>query len=258
MVASPGLAVKQPNGISIMLKRINQTHESLAECAKIHHAQKAFMSAAPPFTIVSVDPHPLLRRGLASVIAAETDLRLVAETDNGAAALELYRSLRPDLLLTELRLPDMHGLQLIAAVRGICPPARIVVLCADGGEARMLRAMKAGASGYLLKDMPRTRLLDALRLVLRGGRCIPAAVAALLDDGGLADGLSRREVEVLQLAALGNTNRLIGVALGLAEQTIKVHMKSILSKMAARDRTHAVSMALGRGVIEPHGAPPYS
>jgi DNA-binding NarL/FixJ family response regulator len=203
-----------------------------------------------PMRILLVDDHPLLREGMAAVIQGERDLELVGEASNGREAIERFRELRPDVTLMDLQMPEMDGVSATIAIRAEWSDARIVILTTYRGDAQALRALKAGASGYLLKNMIRTDLLDAIRSVHTGHRYIPQEIAAELAAHVTDDALSPRELEVLKRVAAGNSNRLVGLQLTLSEDTIKAHMKSIMSKLAANDRTHAVTIALKRGIID--------
>jgi DNA-binding NarL/FixJ family response regulator len=200
--------------------------------------------------ILLVDDHPLLREGMAAVIQGERDLELVGEASNGREAIERFRELRPDVTLMDLQMPEMDGVSATIAIRAEWSDARIVILTTYRGDAQALRALKAGASGYLLKNMIRTDLLDAIRSVHTGHRYIPQEIAAELAAHVTDDALSPRELEVLKRVAAGNSNRLVALQLSLSEDTIKAHMKSIMSKLAANDRTHAVTIALKRGIID--------
>lgn len=204
----------------------------------------------PPITVMTVDDHPLFREGIASVLADEEDMRLVAQASSGQEAIECYRRLRPDVTLMDIQMPDMNGIDATCAIRRDFPAARIVVLTTYEGDVHAQRAIKAGATGYLLKSMLRKELLTTVRNVHAGGRSIAPAVACGLVGLWHAETLSRREVEVLRLAGGGQSNKRIGVHLAISEETVKVHMKSILSKLGASDRTHAVTKAIARGILE--------
>jgi DNA-binding NarL/FixJ family response regulator len=200
--------------------------------------------------VLAVDDHPLLREGIAAVIEDEEDIELVAEAASGHEAIELFRKHRPDVTLMDLQMPGMNGIDAIVAIRSEFPNARFVVLTTYQGDVQALRALKAGASGYLLKNMLRRELLDTIRAVNAGRRRIPPEIAAELADHVTEDALSDREIEVLRKVAAGNSNKIIGVQLSVSEATIKGHMKSIMAKLSANDRTHAVTIATKRGFID--------
>jgi DNA-binding NarL/FixJ family response regulator len=206
-------------------------------------------SPAPRVKVLTADDHPLIRDGLAAVIGAQPDMAVVGEASNGEEALEQYRELRPDVMLMDLRMPVMDGLTAIRAIVAEFPGARIVALTTYDGDEDIHRALEAGAKGYLLKDMLRTEVLHAIRAVHRGQRVIPAPVAARLAEYTPRVELTEREVEVLRLVAKGFSNRQIGELLGRTEGTVKVHIKNILEKLDADDRTEAVTVALQRGII---------
>jgi DNA-binding NarL/FixJ family response regulator len=200
--------------------------------------------------ILAVDDHPLLREGIAAVLDGEDEFELVAEGTSGAEAIELFRVHRPDVTLMDLQMPGMNGIDAIIAIRSEFPNARFVVLTTYQGDVQALRALKAGASGYLLKNMMRKELLDTIRIVHAGRRRIPPEIAAELADHVTDDALSDREVEVLRRVATGNSNKIIASQLNVSEATVKGHMKSILSKLGANDRTHAVTIAMKRGFLD--------
>ena len=200
--------------------------------------------------VLAVDDHPLLRDGIAAVMNGEEDLELVAQGASGAEAVELFRIHRPDVTLMDLQMPGMNGIETISAIRREFPNARFIVLTTYQGDIQALRALKAGAMGYLLKNMLRKELLDTIRKVHSGKRCIPPEIAAELADHVTDDGLSDREIEVLKGVATGHSNKIIASQLVVSEATVKGHMKSILSKLGANDRTHAVTIAMKRGYLE--------
>ena len=201
-------------------------------------------------SILSVDDHPLLREGIAAVLQDEADIVLAAEATNGKEAIESFRAHRPDVTLMDLQMPVMNGIEAIVEIRREFPNARFIVLTTYQGDAQALRALKAGASGYLLKNMLRKNLVETIRLVHAGKRCIPPEIAAGLADHVTEDALTEREVQVLRAVAMGNSNKIIAGRLNVSEATVKGHMKSILSKLAANDRTHAVTIAMRRGFID--------
>jgi DNA-binding NarL/FixJ family response regulator len=201
-------------------------------------------------SILSVDDHPLLREGIAAVLQDEADIVLAAEATNGKEAIESFRAHRPDVTLMDLQMPVMNGIEAIIEIRREFPNARFIVLTTYQGDAQALRALKAGAAGYLLKNMLRKNLVETIRLVHAGKRCIPPEIAAGLADHVTEDALTEREVQVLRAVAMGNSNKIIAGRLNVSEATVKGHMKSILSKLAANDRTHAVTIAMRRGFID--------
>ncbi|MCX2861904.1 response regulator transcription factor [Paucibacter sp. PLA-PC-4] len=204
-----------------------------------------------PIRVLTVDDHPLLREGIAAVLKRQADMQVVGEACNGLEALAQFRLLLPDITLMDLQMPEMDGVEAIAAIRNEYPQARILVLTTYKGDAQSWRALRAGALGYLLKSSLRTDLLAAIRAVHAGGRWIPAEIARELVNHAGEEPLTQREIEVLQRIAAGNSNREVGAMLSLSEETIKARMKSILAKLGAKDRTHAVSIALKRGLIQP-------
>jgi DNA-binding NarL/FixJ family response regulator len=183
-------------------------------------------------------------------LEAQEDMMLVGEAGNGREAVESFRRLRPDVTLMDLRMPDMSGLAAIAAIRADFPDARIIVLTTYSGDAQAAAALKAGAAGYLLKNLVRKELIETIRTVHAGKRRIPAQIATEIAEHMADDALTEREVEVLRAVAAGKSNKLIAAELAIAEGTVKTHMKSILPKLDASDRTHAVMIALKRGILD--------
>lgn len=208
------------------------------------------MDASNPIRILTVDDHPMLREGIAAAIRRQADMLLIAEAQDGKEAVELFRAHRPDITLMDLQMPAMSGIDAITAICKEFPSARIIVLTTYSGDAQATRAFKAGASGYLLKNMLRKELIDTIRSVYGGRKRIPPEIAREMAEHHIDDALTEREMEVLREVAAGNSNKIIAEHLKISEQTVKTHMKIILAKLAANDRTHAVTIALKRGIIE--------
>lgn len=200
--------------------------------------------------ILCVDDHPLLREGIAALLANQKDMKLVAEASTGKEAITQYRSHRPDVTLMDLQMPEMGGIDAIMAIRSEFREARIIVLTTYGGDALAQRALKAGAKAYILKSHVRTDLLEMIRAVHAGGKRIHPEVAADIAAHATDDALTAREIEVLSLIASGKSNKLIAAQLSVTEETVKGHVKNILSKLGAKDRTHAVTLGLKRGIIQ--------
>jgi DNA-binding NarL/FixJ family response regulator len=203
-----------------------------------------------PIRVLSVDDHPLLREGIAALVASQQDMTLIGEASNGLEAIEQFRKYHPDVTLMDLQMPDMDGVEAMNAIRGEFSEARIIVLTTYQGDVQILRALKAGARAYLLKGLLRKELLETIRAVHAGQKRIPAELAAQLADHAADDALTSREIEVLRLISAGNANKLIADQLRITEETVKGHVKNILSKLGANDRTHAVTIGLKRGIIE--------
>jgi DNA-binding NarL/FixJ family response regulator len=206
--------------------------------------------STPSIRILSVDDHPLLQEGIAAMIRSQPDMELAGEARSGRDALQRFRELKPDVTLMDLRLPDMNGIDVMIAIRGEFPDARIVVLTTFEGDAEIQRALAAGARGYLLKSMPPRELLEGIRQVHAGKKRIPAEIAARLAEHLSDEALTTREVEVLRQVAGGNRNRDIAERLFISEETVKVHVKHIMDKLGAHDRTEAVAIAIRRGIIQ--------
>lgn len=200
--------------------------------------------------ILTVDDHPLLRKGIAALVNVEPDLKVIAEVSNGKDALDAFRSCRPDVTLMDLQMPGGDGLDAINAIRREFPEARIVVLTTYSGDMHVLRALKAGARGYILKGHMHKELLDTIRAVHAGQKRIPPDIAAQLAEHATDDALTEREIEVLRLIAAGNGNKQIADQLSISEATVKSRITNILSKLGANDRAHAVTIGLKRGIIE--------
>jgi DNA-binding NarL/FixJ family response regulator len=209
------------------------------------------MSSAPNLIrILAVDDHALLRKGIAALVNAEPDMKLVAEASSGQEAIEKFRQHRPDVTLMDLQMADLNGAEAISRIQSEFPDARIVVLTTYTGDAQVLRALRAGARGYILKGHVHRELLETIRAVHAGQKRIPPDIAAELAEHAADDALSPREIDVLRLIAAGNSNKLIADQLSIGEATVKSHVTNILSKLGANDRAHAVTIGLKRGIIE--------
>jgi DNA-binding NarL/FixJ family response regulator len=200
--------------------------------------------------VLSVDDHPLLREGIAALISNQSDMELVGEAANGREAVELFRKHHPDITLMDLQMPEMSGIDAMGAIRGEFPDARIIVLTTYAGDVQVIRALKAGARAYLLKGLLRKELLETIRAVHAGQKRMPAEVAAEIAEHATDDALTAREIDVLRLIAGGNANKEIAIQLSITEETVKGHVKNILAKLGANDRTHAVTIGLKRGIID--------
>ena len=208
-------------------------------------------SVSKRIRVMIVDDHPLMRAGLAGEINAQADMCVVSESADGEEAITSFRSHRPDVTLMDLRMPKLGGIEAIEAIRREYPQSRFVVLTTASGDVQVLRAIKAGAVGYLLKNVLRTELTETIRLVHAGRRRIPPEIAQQVAEHALDDEVSEREATVLKHIARGRSNKIIADQLGISENTVKNHVKSLLSKLGASDRTHAVTLALKRGLLEP-------
>ena len=202
-----------------------------------------------PISVLIVDDHPMLRTGLAEAIASQDDMRVAGEAGNGNEAIAQYLALRPDVTVMDVSMPEMGGVDALVEIRRQCPQARIIMLTTYKADAAILRAVQSGAAGFLLKSTLRNELLDTIRAVHAGQRCIPPEIAMELAQNMGRGPVSPREVEVLQYAAGGRSNREIAAELAISEETVKAHMKNVLAKLNANDRTHAVTIALRRGII---------
>ena len=208
------------------------------------------MSAPARVRVLSIDDHPLLREGISAMIRSQRDMELVAEASTGKEGLERFREHRPDITLMDLRLPDMNGIDAMAAIRTEFPDARVIILTTYEGDVEIQRALEAGARGYLLKSMPPKELLDGIRQVHAGKKRIPPEIVAQLAEHLSDETLTAREVEVLRQVAGGNRNRDIAERLFISEETVKVHVKHVMEKLGASDRTEAVAIAIRRGIIQ--------
>lgn len=203
-----------------------------------------------PIRILLVDDHMLLREGVRAVVSTQDDMEIAGEASGGGEAIEAYARIQPDLVLMDLQMADMSGVDAITAIRAASPHARIIVLTTYSGDGRAIKALRAGAMGYLLKASLRNQLLEAIRSVHHGGKHLDASVATAIALHVLDEDLTEREVSVLTLAAWGNSNKQIAARLELSEETVKGHMKALFAKLGASDRTHAVTIAAKRGLIE--------
>ncbi len=199
--------------------------------------------------ILCVDDHPLVRKGIAAILANETDMKLVAEAGSGQEAVNAFRQFHPDITLMDLRMPGMDGIEATKQIRQIDPEAKIIALTSYDGDQEIYRALEAGVRGYILKESVHTEIVRAIRVVQSGKRLMPPEVAERLSEHFPQVALTPREIEVLQYVAKGFGNKEIGVRLGTAAGTVKMHLQNILSKLGASDRTHAVTLAIRRGII---------
>jgi DNA-binding NarL/FixJ family response regulator len=207
------------------------------------------MSDQARIRVLSVDDHPLLREGIAKIINDQTDMTVVAQAGTGGEAIQQFTQHRPDIVLLDLRLPDMSGIDVLISLRGTFPDARVVILTTSEGDVEIQRALQAGAQGYLLKSIPQGELTAAIRRVHAGKKFVPPAVAAQLVEHLGEAPLTAREIEVLRHVAGGNRNRDIAQILFVSEETVKVHLKHVMEKLGASDRTEAIAIALRRGII---------
>jgi DNA-binding NarL/FixJ family response regulator len=209
------------------------------------------MSAAPsPIRILSVDDHPILRQGVAALVSGQADMSVAAEASNGREAIQQFRTHHPDVTLMDLQMPEMNGLDAMIAIRGEFPEARIIVLTTYDGDVQVLRALKAGARGYLLKNSLHKELLETIRSVHAGKRTLSTEASIKLAEHATDDALTPAEIRVLRMIAEGNANKEIAEQLSVSVDTIKGQVRNILSKLSANDRTHAAMIGLKRGIIE--------
>ena len=208
------------------------------------------MNAPSKIRVFSVDDHPLLREGIAALVNNQPDMVLIGQASTGSEAIQLFKEYSPDVTLLDLRLPDMSGIDTLIGIRTAFPNARVIMLTTFEGDVEIHRALQAGACGYLLKNMPPSELLDVIRLVHAGKKRIPPEIASQLAEHMADEALTEREVEVLQQVAGGNKNRDIANKLFISEETVKVHIKHIMEKLGAADRTQAVAIGIRRGIIQ--------
>jgi DNA-binding NarL/FixJ family response regulator len=206
--------------------------------------------ASNRISVLAVDDHPLLLQGIASILETADDIALVGQAKDGREAIAQFEVLRPDVTVMDVQMPVMNGIDALVAIRARFTDARVIMLTVSRGEAQARRAVRAGASGYLLKSMVQKELREAIRIVHGGGRYLPAQIALELANGIADDTLSNAEVDVLKLVSRGLSNKSVGVALDIPEESVKSRMKRILTKLSANDRTHAVMIALQRGIID--------
>lgn len=206
-------------------------------------------SESAPIRVLCVDDHPLVRKGIGSILASEPGFQMVGEAGNGREAVERFRELQPDVVLMDLRMPEMDGTEATRLIRQTHPDARIIALTSYDGDQDIYRAIEAGVRGYILKEMVHTKVLDAIRTVHAGKRLMPQEVAERLSEYFPQVALTPREIEVLKYVARGMANKEIAHQLGTASGTVKMHVQNILAKLGASDRTHAVTIALERGIL---------
>ena len=207
-------------------------------------------TGAAQIRILAVDDHPVVRQGIAGMVALESDMTLVGEACNGREAIQQFRTHRPDITLMDMQMPEMNGFDALIAIRTECPDARVIMLTTYTGDVQILRALRAGAQGYLLKSTLHRDLLDTIRAVHAGKKALSPEASCEIAQHGTDDALTPREIDVLRLIAAGNSNKRVANKLSIGEASVKSHVENILSKLGANDRTHAVTIALRRGIIE--------
>ena len=229
--------------------RVGEQSDEQASTAFPLAEQGLVMSISKQVRILLVDDHPVLREGLSAIVGRHADMEIVGEAGNGAEAVECFRSLSPDVTLMDIQMPAMDGIGALLEIRKHTPDARVIMLTTYAGDVRAVRALKAGAAGYLLKSSLRKELIDVIRLVHAGKRHVPADVAQEIAIHTADETLSERELDILRLVSEGKPNKSIAWVLSLSEETVKAHMKKIFAKLDVSDRTHAVIVAVRRGVI---------
>ena len=207
------------------------------------------MSEKERIRVLSIDDHPLVREGIATMVNDQPDMRMIAQGASGKEGIERFREHKPDVVLMDVRLPDMSGIDAMITIRSEFPDARVIIITSSEGDAEMQRALGGGARGYILKSMPPKDLLDAIRKVYEGKKAIPLEIADRLANLYGDETLSKREIEILQQIAKGNRNKDIAENLFISEGTVKVHVQHIMGKLGAKDRTEAITIALRRGII---------
>src|ERR1700733_5221512 len=236
------------------IARLTGSQGSIHETGRVQTSEsekrEGQMSEATKIRIFSVDDHPLMHEGLATVVKNQPDMIMVAEASNGREALQRFREHRPDVTLMDLRLPDMSGVDAMIAIRAEYPEARVIILTTFSGDVEIQNALAAGARAYILKSMPPKELVEVIRQVHAGKKRIPPEIAAHLAEHYSDESLSEREIEVLRHVAGGNRNREIAERLFISEETVKVHLKHIMEKLGASDRTQAVAIAVRRGIMQ--------
>lgn len=225
------------------------TRQPLRPAEEFGRRNETMTASGNPIRLLVVDDHPIVRGGIAALVATQSDLKLVAEASNAREAVQKFRTTRPDVTLLDIQMAGMDGIEALTAIRAEFPDARVIMLTTYGGDVPAMRALKGGAQAYLLKSSMQKELLDVIRDVHAGRKRIGQEVATELADHAADNALSAREVEVLRLIAGGNSNKLIADRLSISEDTVKGHVKAILSKLGASDRTHAVTISLKRGII---------
>jgi DNA-binding NarL/FixJ family response regulator len=201
--------------------------------------------------ILAVDDHPIFRQGIAGLLADQVDMQLVAQASNGREAIQQFRAHQPDVTLMDLQMPEINGLDAVIAIRGEFPEAKVIVLTTYTGDVQVVRALKAGARGYLLKNLLHKELLETIRAVHAGKKALSPDVSFEIAEHAMDDALTPGEIDVLRSIAAGNANKQIAVQLSITEETVKGRVKNILSKLSANDRTHAAMIGLKRGIIQP-------